>query len=195
MAGPTRETGTVYLFDCLNSCILVLMLTYIAELSDSDEHFSDAQSGLGDSENHTPVRPSTQVEKVDPEPTQSWASGTQGYTAQRADVEPYEAATIAEAENLKKRAAGGGLSREQIANVVEPPSKGGTPGATAQYQRPEDAVSDTIVRPKGPISTGDSPVEVKAHGAKTEKSGEREELDLIEEARGAPGMVYYLYTA
>ena len=172
----------------------MLILTNVTELSDSDEHFSDAQSGLGDSDNHSPVRPLTQISTVDPESTHSEIPGTNGYIARRSDAEPGERAPIGDTEDLIKGTAGGGLSSESIPNVAASPRLSRIPGAVIPYERTEDAVQDNIFGSKDPTSTGDSPVEVKVQGIKSMKSGEREAPDLTEEARDAPGMAYLPYT-
>lgn len=161
--------------------------THEIELSDSDEHFSDAQSGIGDSDNHSPVRPLAQINTVDPESTHSEIPGTNGYIARRSDAEPGERAPIGDTEDLKKGTAGGNLSSEPIPNVAASPRLSKTPGAVLPYQRTEDAVRDNIFGSKDPTSTGDSPIEVQVQAIKTMKSGEREAPDLIEEARDAPG--------
>ncbi|KAH8884495.1 hypothetical protein GQ53DRAFT_879948 [Thozetella sp. PMI_491] len=59
----------------------------------SDEHFSDAQSGLPDSHRTSPI-PKTRVEKVDDEPSYGEVPGTEAYRLREEDAEPDEIAIV-----------------------------------------------------------------------------------------------------
>ncbi|KAI0125717.1 hypothetical protein BJ170DRAFT_632202 [Xylariales sp. AK1849] len=64
--------------------------------SDSDEHFSDAQSGPAESLAATPPVPRTRVEKVDDEPSYGEVPGTEAYDKRTGDAAPDEIAIIPE---------------------------------------------------------------------------------------------------
>jgi hypothetical protein len=193
MAGPAHETGTVYFFDCPSPYIPEPLLILASESSDSDEHFSDAQSGLGDSDNHSPVNAVTRVEKVDSEQTPSDIPGTQGSIARRSDTELDKIAPITEAEDLWRGATAGNFSREPIPSMAHSPSQDRTPGAIADDQRPEDAVPDIVFESKEPASASGSSAEIDVQSTKRQKTVGRGEPDFTDEARDALGMVYQPY--
>ncbi|KAI1383300.1 uncharacterized protein F4822DRAFT_434420 [Hypoxylon trugodes] len=62
--------------------------------SDSDEHFSDAQSSPGNSPGSASPVPRTRVEKVDDEPSYGEVPGTEAYKKRTEDAEPDEIAII-----------------------------------------------------------------------------------------------------
>ncbi|KAI2640615.1 hypothetical protein GGS26DRAFT_539062 [Hypomontagnella submonticulosa] len=62
--------------------------------SDSDEHFSDAQSSPRNSPGSTSPVPRTRVEKVDDEPSYGEVPGTEAYEKRTRDAEPDEIAII-----------------------------------------------------------------------------------------------------
>ncbi|KAI0851521.1 hypothetical protein F5Y00DRAFT_229991 [Daldinia vernicosa] len=64
--------------------------------SDSDEHFSDAQSSPRNSPGATSPVPRTRVEKVDDEPSYGEVPGTEAYSKRTEDAEPDEIAIIHE---------------------------------------------------------------------------------------------------
>ncbi|KAI1382282.1 hypothetical protein F4677DRAFT_401486 [Hypoxylon crocopeplum] len=64
--------------------------------SDSDEHFSDAQSSPGNSPGSVSPVPRTRVEKVDDEPSYGEVPGTEAYEKRTNDAAPDEIAIISE---------------------------------------------------------------------------------------------------
>ncbi|KAI1808374.1 hypothetical protein F4811DRAFT_502349 [Daldinia bambusicola] len=62
--------------------------------SDSDEHFSDAQSSPRNSQGATSPVPRTRVEKVDDEPSYGEIPGTEAYNKRTEDAEPDEIAIM-----------------------------------------------------------------------------------------------------
>ncbi|KAI1107846.1 hypothetical protein F4804DRAFT_2539 [Jackrogersella minutella] len=64
--------------------------------SDSDEHFSDAQSSPRNSPGSASPVPRTRVEKVDDEPSYGEVPGTEAYKKRTEDAEPDEIAIISE---------------------------------------------------------------------------------------------------
>ncbi len=64
-----------------------------AESSESDDHFSDAQSAPSESQRNSPI-PRLRVEKVSDEPSYGEVPGTEAYRLREGDAEPDEIAII-----------------------------------------------------------------------------------------------------
>ncbi|KAK3943637.1 hypothetical protein QBC46DRAFT_456692 [Diplogelasinospora grovesii] len=73
----------------------------LAEASDSDEHYSDAQSGPAESHRTSPI-PRTRVERVDDKPAYGEVPGTKAYALREGDAAPDEIAIIPDALNTGK---------------------------------------------------------------------------------------------
>lgn len=149
------------------------------ESSDSDEHFSDAHSGLGDSGTTSPVRPLTKLPKVEPQSSKPDLPKPHIDEAHRSDAEPEEGAIIPISDSLEARADGKKMSpsspiaeRDEVSSV-----QGEISGATTQEQRFENTMRD--------IADESNTRGVKADFA---HSAETEETELTEEAKDAPGM-------
>ncbi|KAI1345250.1 hypothetical protein F5Y15DRAFT_410917 [Xylariaceae sp. FL0016] len=69
------------------------------ESSESDEHFSDAQSVPGSSPGGTSPVPRTRVEKVDGEPSYGEVPGTEAYEMRTNDAAPDEIAIVEDKDN------------------------------------------------------------------------------------------------
>ncbi|KAI0186731.1 hypothetical protein F4808DRAFT_447284 [Astrocystis sublimbata] len=65
----------------------------LSAASDSDEHFSDAQSSPTNSRAVSPI-PKTRVEKVDNEPSHGEVPGTEAYNKRTEDASPDEIAIV-----------------------------------------------------------------------------------------------------
>jgi hypothetical protein len=131
----------------LEGCKLTVILTE----SDSDDHFSDAQSG-GDrnSGNASPV-PITRVEKVDDEPSYGEVPGTEAYHMRESDAEPDEIAIIGggqRPEISSPTTPGGQPIPLMVVEKVDPssPSYGEVPGTLAHEKHAADAVPDLVVK-------------------------------------------------
>lgn len=187
------HTRPVCILDGPNCCVFARPLTYCAESSDSDEHFSDAHSGLGNSGSTTPVRPLTQVEKNAPEQSSSEDPGAKVYNSQNGNEGLAERAVIPEPRHLGIGAGGIESSEgpdpttgvEKQKQDTTPSHQTETPGTVADQQRPEDTVPGTV----GGDSKGDSSSGVVTPIPKIESSERTDELDLTEEAKDAPGIV------
>lgn len=149
------------------------------ESSDSDDHFSDAQSGLEQSSgNASPVVPLTRIEKVDNEPRYGEVPGTEAYHTRENDAEPDEIAVIpntneAEAKPLRVSTPGGQPIPTTVVEKIDPssPSHGEVPGTPAHDKHAADAVPDMVVRAgsrspsistrsRAPSTPGDLPIPV-----------------------------------
>ena len=90
--------------------------------SESDDHFSDAQSIANDSSPASPI-PRTRVEKVSDEPSYGEVPGTEAYRMREGDAEPDEIAVIADSNS--NDAAGDAAGLTAAAHLPDRPS---TPG-------------------------------------------------------------------
>ncbi|KAK2626550.1 hypothetical protein QTJ16_003725 [Diplocarpon rosae] len=133
------------------------------ESSESEDHFSDAQSGLDPAES-TPVDdtsshaevPLTRVEKVDDEVSYGEKPGTEAYRLREQDAAPDEIAIVPDHKTLKistttrqpSTSPGGQPIPLMIVEKVDPssPSHGEVPGTLAHDLRAADSVPDLVVR-------------------------------------------------
>ncbi|KAL2064877.1 hypothetical protein VTL71DRAFT_4017 [Oculimacula yallundae] len=132
------------------------------ESSDSEDHFSDAQSGLEPSsaDNGPSVPavniPHTRVEKVDDEASYGDEPGTEAYRLREQDAIPDEIEVVPESKtprpstpiNKPSTPSGGQPIPLMIVEKVDPetPSHGEIPGTLAHDMRAADAVPDLVVR-------------------------------------------------
>jgi hypothetical protein len=124
------------------------------ESSDSDDHFSDAQSGLEQNSGGVSPIPTTRVEKVDDEPSYGEVPGTEAYHMREEDAEPDEIAIIPPGKESRTAnenspsTPGGQPIPTTIVEKIDPdtPSHGEVPGTTAHDKRAADAVPDLVVK-------------------------------------------------
>jgi len=128
------------------------------ESSDSDDHFSDAQSGLeatsGISSPAIPI-PHTRVEKVDDETRYGEEPGTDAYRMREQDASPDEIEVVPEFHRstsslsmTNPTSPGGQPIPMTVVEKVDPssPSHGEIPGTEAHDKRLSDAVPDLVVK-------------------------------------------------
>lgn len=175
-----QRTRQVYALDYPDSWRIVGLLTRCKESSDSDEHFSDAHSGLGDSGTTSPVRPLTKLPKVESRPSKPDLPKTHINEAQRSDAEPEEGAIIpasvspeshADSKNLTPSSPVG--ERDESSSI-----QGAISEATTHEQQFENTMRD--------IADESSARHVQADFAHSEKTKENY---LAEEAKDAPGRI------
>ncbi|KAH9438829.1 hypothetical protein MCOR02_002429 [Pyricularia oryzae] len=99
--------------------------------SESDDHFSDAQSAPSEAGSESPKLPKTRVEKVDNEPSFGEVPGTEAYQKRASDAEPDE---IAVASDSSSAIAGPEDRKQDDASSEKPQS---------------DAVPDRVVKVDG----------------------------------------------
>jgi hypothetical protein len=125
------------------------------ESSDSDDHFSDAQSGLEHSGGASPVVPLTRIEKVEDEPRHGEVPGTEAYAMRESDAAPDKVAIIPEGKANEENdtvprspTPGGRPIPSTLVEKVDPssPSHGEVPGTLAHDKRAADAVPDMVVK-------------------------------------------------
>lgn len=121
----------------------------LADTSESEDHFSDAQSAP-----QSPV-PKTRVEKVDGEPSHGEVPGTDAYRQREGDAVPDEVAIIEKDDKNETSAAAGSDSSlatppggQPIPKTVVEESSGSVGGHSEEFleKRKADAEADEVVR-------------------------------------------------
>lgn len=175
-----QRTRQVYALDYPASCRIVGLLTRCKESSDSDEHFSDAHSGLGDSGTASPVRPLTKLPKVEPQPGNPDLPKTHINEAQRSDAEREEGAIIPASNSLESHADSKTLTHSSTVGerVESSSSRSAISEVTTHEQRFDNTMRDIADESSTKVIQVDS-----AHSEKTKEN------NLAEEAKDAPGRV------
>ncbi|WQF78003.1 hypothetical protein CDEST_03017 [Colletotrichum destructivum] len=127
----------------------------LANASDSEDHFSDAQSAPL-SPGTSPI-PKTRVEKVDDEPSYGEVPGTEAYRLREGDAEPDEIA-IQEKKSDSLSSEDGAPKSPVIPKTVveEAPGSSGPHSEEFLEKRKADAPADLVVKPEGKTEEGDS---------------------------------------
>ncbi|RDW63915.1 hypothetical protein BP5796_10417 [Coleophoma crateriformis] len=123
----------------------------------SDDHFSDARSGLEHSALNSPIGiPVTRVEKVDGEPSYGEVPGTEAFKMRTGDAIPDEIALVTDVrdadldttyDDARPTTPGGRpIPITVVERVDETVSYGEVPGTAAHEMRAADAVPDMVVR-------------------------------------------------
>jgi hypothetical protein len=124
----------------------------LAESSDSEDHFSDAQSGI-----HSPGSPVplTRVEKVDSEPSYGEVPGTDAYKMRVEDAQPDQIAVMPEDESTKPKGPpidrpltpGGHPIPITVVERVDTSSatRRGLPGTSTHHIHKADAEPDVVL--------------------------------------------------
>ncbi|KKP00801.1 hypothetical protein THAR02_07096 [Trichoderma harzianum] len=143
----------------------------LAEASDSEDQFTDAQSAPTSPGVSSPL-PKTRVEKVDDEPSYGEVPGTEAYKKREQDAEPDEIAMIP----VKDNDSSPSTPQETVAvpvTVVEE-STGDYPGQhdpQEQQKHKADATPDIILSPNGEIRSGNEDAISDAPLSPTSSSG------------------------
>ncbi|KAK4079588.1 hypothetical protein Trihar35433_693 [Trichoderma harzianum] len=143
----------------------------LAEASDSEDQFTDAQSAPTSPGVSSPL-PKTRVEKVDNEPSYGEVPGTEAYEKREQDAEPDEIAVIP----VKDPESSPSTPLESVAvpvTVVEE-STGDYPGQhdpQEQEKHKADATPDIILSPNGEIRSGNEDAISDAPLSPTSSSG------------------------
>ncbi|UKZ77156.1 hypothetical protein TrVFT333_004875 [Trichoderma virens FT-333] len=126
----------------------------LAEASDSEDQFTDAQSAPTSPGVSSPV-PKTRVEKVDNEPAYGEVPGTEAYKKREQDAEPDEIAMIPENDPESSPSTPLGPGTVPVTLVEE--STGDYPGQhdpEEQEKHKADATPDIILSPNGELRSG-----------------------------------------
>ncbi|KAK1973123.1 hypothetical protein LY78DRAFT_650099 [Colletotrichum sublineola] len=127
----------------------------LATASDSDDHFSDAQSAPL-SPGTSPI-PKTRVEKVDDEPSYGEVPGTEAYRLREGDAEPDEIAIQekkSDASSSEDAAPKSPIIPKTV--VEEAPGSSGPHSEEFLEKRKADAPADLVVKPEGETEEGGS---------------------------------------
>ncbi|KAM7207056.1 hypothetical protein V8F33_000155 [Rhypophila sp. PSN 637] len=135
--------------------------------SDSEDHFSDAQSGPPASHPASPI-PRTRVERVDDKPAYGEVPGTKAYSMREEDAQPDEIAFVPEPDS-------------KLSGESEEPSRATTPGGhpipkTVVEETPDSPTAvthpETAEQQKQHRADPPPDIIVKADGHKVENGGE-----------------------
>lgn len=131
-------------------------MIHFLESSDSDDHFSDAQSGLEPPSGVASPIPHTRVEKVDDEPRYGEDPETEAYHMREQDAVPDEIEVVPEGKHSRTTSPlgtgtstpGGQPIPMTVVEKIDPevPTYGEVPGTEAHEKRLADAVPDLVVR-------------------------------------------------
>ncbi|KAK3906786.1 hypothetical protein C8A05DRAFT_11479 [Staphylotrichum tortipilum] len=132
-----------------------------AEASDSEEHYSDAQSGPASPGRASPI-PRTRVERVDDKPAYGEVPGTQAYRLREGDAEPDEIAIIPDpSEPLKPESelparspTPGGHPIPKTVVEETPDTPGSVTHPENRQRRLSDARPDLVVKADGHVEEG-----------------------------------------
>jgi hypothetical protein len=124
--------------------------------SDSEEHFSDAQSSVVSPVAPTSPVPRTRVEKVSDEPSYGEVPGTDAYNKRTGDASPDEIAVVADANASDGSPASArtesplpGGKPIPVTVVEQAPGDSGPHSEEFESKRRADAPPDLVVRPDG----------------------------------------------
>ncbi|KAK3695148.1 hypothetical protein B0T22DRAFT_367800 [Podospora appendiculata] len=135
--------------------------------SDSDEHFSDAQSGPAESHPASPI-PRTRVERVDDKPAYGEVPGTEAYSMREGDALPDEIAIIPDTLSVQTAE----LEEEERA-VSRPPTPGGYPIPITVVEETHDSAGSVSHPETQEKHRADPPPDLvlKADGKSVENNG------------------------
>ncbi|KAL7935023.1 hypothetical protein V8C35DRAFT_300474 [Trichoderma chlorosporum] len=143
----------------------------LAEASDSEDQFTDAQSAPASPGVSSPV-PKTRVERVDNEPSYGEVPGTEAYNKREQDAEPDEIAVVP--ENEPESSTSTPMEPVTVPVTVVEESTGDYPGQhdpLEQEKHKADATPDLILSPNGEIRSGNEDAISDAPLSPTSSSG------------------------
>jgi hypothetical protein len=148
-------------------------LTHLsAASSDTDEHFSDAQSSQSASPIPSSPIPKTRVERVDDEPSYGEVPGTEAYNKRVEDAAPDEIAIVPDAEAMERKPSDGSVTPggQPIPKTVVEESVD-EPGSTThnfhENLHEADAVPDFVRKPDGTGEVNPTPASLETTGEVT----------------------------
>jgi hypothetical protein len=123
----------------------------LAESSDSEDQFADAQSYPNSTSLASPV-PKTRVERVDDEPAYGEVPGTQAYQLREGDAAPDEIAVIPEQNDADAAPEPSSTTPGTVPVTVVEEAPGGEPSKHSdefESKREADAAPDVVLKPEG----------------------------------------------
>ncbi|KAI1827999.1 hypothetical protein F4861DRAFT_490258 [Xylaria intraflava] len=136
------------------------------EASDSDEHYSDAQSAPASSTRAVSPIPRTRVEKVDDEPSYGEVPGTEAYNKRTEDASPDEIAIVEGEQSRWTPASPVAATGSTIIPKTVVDETDDVPSSSAHHHnehlRQADATPDVIRKPSNPDETNRTPAPLDA---------------------------------
>ncbi|KAK4039264.1 hypothetical protein C8A01DRAFT_47224 [Parachaetomium inaequale] len=170
-----------------------------AEASDSEEHYSDAQSGPVSPTPASPI-PKTRVEKVDDKPAYGEVPGTQAYRLREGDAEPDEIAIIPdpsepskpEPEQTPRSPTPGGHPIPTTVVEETPDAEGSVTRPENRQRRKSDAHPDLVVKADGKVEDGgaanDTPISSSLNPPATPARTRRKSSLALKRSPLSPGL-------
>jgi hypothetical protein len=159
-----HQLGRAFCFLAASLWMLPDLQSAAAE-SDSEEHYSDAQSGPEEFLRVSPI-PKTRVEKVDDEPSYGEVPGTEAYKLREGDAAPDEIAIIpdltlktdvAQAQRRERSRSPGGHPIPKTVLEESPDSAGSVDHHENKKSHRADAPPDLVLKADGTeVKDGDS---------------------------------------
>lgn len=127
--------------------------TASAEYSDSDDQFTDAQSGPVSPKPSSPV-PRTRVQRVDDQPAHGEVPGTDAHRLREGDAKPDEIAIIS--DDTPKPSPSPSLENTIVPTTVVEEAPGSTPSSSEEHEskRKADAEPDIVLDSSGHVKEG-----------------------------------------
>ncbi|KAF4983005.1 hypothetical protein FZEAL_1477 [Fusarium zealandicum] len=122
----------------------------LAEESESEDQFTDAQSDAVSSQLSSPV-PKTRVERVDDEPSYGEVPGTQAYAMREQDAQPDEIAIAPEDTNSQNFSSTAGATAPTTIVEEAPGARGRSYSIQYEERRKADASPDIVVDSEGQV--------------------------------------------
>lgn len=157
-----------------------------AESSDSDDHFSDALSGIGHSGATSPVFPVPRPGNLDSDPEVAGAhahAGQRNSESDDGDTIPDEG-DVGAAPAHTEPSSTSPIPSAAITEASTSPNNGEAPETITYEQRTQDAVPDIVVAPESREPSGGL-AELLSPGGRSKD----EEHDLTEEAKDGLGTI------
>ncbi|KAK3300446.1 uncharacterized protein B0H64DRAFT_428515 [Chaetomium fimeti] len=171
----------------------------LAEASDSEEHYSDAQSGPMSPSRASPI-PKTRVEKIDDKPAYGEVPGTQAYRLREGDAEPDEIAIIPdpknppepEPEQTSPSPTPGGRPIPKTVVEETPDVEGSVTHSENRQRRKSDAHPDLVVKADGKVEDGgaanDTPIASSLNTPTTSERKRRKSSLALKRSPLSPGL-------
>ncbi|KAI0018358.1 hypothetical protein F4780DRAFT_751746 [Xylariomycetidae sp. FL0641] len=141
------------------------------ESSESEDHFSDAQSAQGASPGATSPVPKTRVEKVDTEPSYGEVPGTLAYNKRTEDAEPDEIAIVKDEGAEANASAASSTGGQSIPKTVVDETAD-APGSSThhfhEHMHQTDAEPDIVRKPDGTGEANPVPSSLDANAQDTD---------------------------
>ncbi|KAK4251850.1 hypothetical protein C7999DRAFT_27530 [Corynascus novoguineensis] len=168
----------------------------LAEASDSEEHYSDAQSKPTTPARASPI-PRTRVERVDDKPAYGEVPGTPAYRLREGDAAPDEiaiipdASTSSELEQPPRSPTPGGYPVPKMVLEETPDAEGSVTHPENRQRRKSDAHPDLVVKADGKVeqggATNEAPLAPSLDTPTTTQRARRKSSSAMKQSPLSPG--------